>query len=164
VSWQQVGGSVTLVVADANTQTLKATAPTISQTTTFKFTAISADGVSSSDLMTLQNLAFLTPSNYTIVFSGTKDTVIKGYRNKVVFNFDFNVSQYLEMKISLGDETYSTVTNPLNLYVRNSSELVLDIGKVTEIGVGAIIPKIEADEILLNGNCKRVLKKDFNVC
>jgi lysophospholipase L1-like esterase len=162
--WTQTDGAVNLAASGNETLSLSATTPPIIQTTTFKLTVTNSNGVSSFDTMTLQNLASITPDTYSIVFSGTKDTVIKGYGNKVVFNFDFNVSQYLEMKISLGDETYSTVTNPLNLYVRNSSELVLDIGKVTEIGVGAIIPKIEADEILLNGNCKRVLKKDFNVC
>ena len=164
VSWQQVGGAITLVVADANTQTLKATAPTVDQTTTFKFTAISADGLSSFDLMTMQNLAFVTPDNYSIVFRGSKNTVIKSFKNRVIFDFDYDLTSYVEISISFAGESYSTVANPSNVYVQDLKSLVLNVGQTTNAASAAVVPKIIADGVMLNGECKRILESPLIIC
>ena len=155
---------MTLVVADANTQTLKATAPTIDQTTTFKFTAISADGISSSDLMTMSNLSFVTPDTYSIQFRGSKNKIIKGFKNKVVFEFDYDLSPYVEISVYFLGETYSTVTNPESLYIELQKSLVLNVGQLTNVTPGSVIPKIIADNVMLNGECKQVLATVLTIC
>ena len=162
--WTQTDGAVNLVASGNETLSLSATAPPVSQTTTFKLTVTNSNGVSSFDSMTFQNLAFLTPSNYTISFDGLKSKVIKGFKNTAVFVFDFNLNSYLEIKITVGDEVYSTVTNPNNIYVRNNTQLVLDIGLQTSALDGDVIPLIEADQVMLNGECRKVLESSLKIC
>ena len=162
--WTQTSGAITLPVTGEGTLSLSATAPAVAQTATFKLTVTNSNGVSSFDSMTLQNLSFLTPANYTISFDGLKRKVIKGFKNTAVFVFDFNLNSYLEIKITVGDEVYSTVTNPNNIYVRNNTQLVLDIGLQTSALTGDVIPLIEADQVMLNGECRKVLESSLKIC
>ena len=162
--WEQTVGGATLSLIGEDTLSLSATAPALAQTTTFKLTVTNSNGVASFDSMTLQNLAFLTPSNYTISFDGLKSKVIKGFKNTAVFVFDFNLNSYLEIKVTVGGEVYSTVTNPSNIYVRNNTQLVLDIGLQTSALDGDIIPLIEADQVMLNGECRKVLESSLKIC
>ena len=162
--WTQTSGAITVPVTGEDTLSLSATAPAVAQTATFKLTVTNSNGVSSFDSMTLQNLSFLTPANYTISFDGLKRKVIKGFKNTAVFVFDFNLNSYLEIKVTVGGEVYSTVTNPSNIYVRNNTQLVLDIGLQTSALDGDIIPLIEADQVMLNGECRKVLESSLKIC
>tara|TARA_R110000772_G_scaffold267801_1_gene392664 strand:- start:79 stop:1959 length:1881 start_codon:yes stop_codon:yes gene_type:complete len=162
--WEQTVGGITLPVTGEDTLSLSATTPAVAQTTTFKLTVTNSNGVSSFDSMTLQNLSFLTPANYTITFDGLKSKVIKGFKNTAVFVFDFNISSYREIKLSIATETYSTIADPANLYIRNDNQLVLDIGLDTQRVAGEITPLIEGDQVMLNGECRAVLNKKLTIC
>ena len=78
-----------------------------------------------------------------------KDTIIKGRDNEVVFvgrfTGDFQSSGFAgfdEIRVTVGDETYSTISDPENLYVENKVNLKLKIGAITSLDVGTYIPKI----------------------
>jgi hypothetical protein len=162
--WEQTTGAVQLVVTGSETLSLSATTPAVDQTTTFKLTVTNSNGISSFDTMTLQNLAFITPDSYSINFAGRKDTVIKGYKNTVIFTFDFAISSYIDVSLTLGNEVYSTLTTPLNLYIKDNNNLVLDIGTDTAILESEVIPLIVGDQIMLNGECKKVLLNQLYIC
>jgi lysophospholipase L1-like esterase len=162
--WEQTTGAVQLVVTGSETLSLSATTPALAQTTTFKLTVTNSNGISSFDTMTLQNLAFITPDSYSINFAGRKDTVIKGYKNTVIFTFDFAISNYIDVSLTLGNEVYSTLTTPLNLYIKDNNNLVLDIGTDTAILESEVIPLIVGDQIMLNGECKKVLLNQLYIC
>ena len=93
-----------------------------------------------------------------------QDVIIKGADNLVVFVFSFDISGYTEITLSLGGESYSTVDNPLALYVDGTTDLVLDIGDTTILDDGYYLPEINADGTLLNGDCKNILGVKVRVC
>ena len=72
-----------------------------------------------------------------------KQNVLKKTRdNEVVFKFDFDpsdiltsLSQFTEIQLTIGNETYSTVSDPTKLFVLGS-KLYLKIGDVTQLSVG----------------------------
>jgi hypothetical protein len=69
--------------------------------------------------------------------------------NKVGLDFEFSgdfaidgLNNFTELKLFIGQETYSTLDNPSNLVIRSKSKLVLDIAGITSLEDGPYFVKI----------------------
>lgn len=109
-----------------------------------------------------------------------QDTVIKGTDEPVVFEFDFSDSpefaeggldNFTYIEVSLCSETYSTLSDPSNLYTQDLNLLVLKIGGVTELDDGKYTPIIVGynNQNYINGKplnmiCKNRLGSPVKVC
>lgn len=68
------------------------------------------------------------------------DKVYLNHSNKVIIEAvwggefsELGWNYFDEVVIEIGDESYSTVTNPSNLYIADDTRLYLDIGTVTAL-------------------------------
>lgn len=93
-----------------------------------------------------------------------KDVIVKGRDNLVVFVFDFDITGYIEIIVTIGNESYSTVDDATELYIEGTSELVLNIGETTALAEGRYYPEIVADDVLLSGECKPITQGSVRVC
>jgi len=105
-----------------------------------------------------------------------QNIIQKGYDNPVIIIFSFNgefsvdgLSNFTDIILEIGDETYSTSQNPENLFLNGSNELRLKIGDSTNLPAGSYIPKIVGftptydDGYLLNGTTQRRLPSCIQV-
>jgi hypothetical protein len=99
-----------------------------------------------------------------------QNKVIKGLDNPVVMNFTFTgdfaalgLNTFTSINLDLGDETYTTLLNPNNLFIVSNTELRLRIGDTTALVAGSYLPEIVGfsatynDGYLISGSCNVVL-------
>lgn len=95
----------------------------------------------------------------------------------VIMTFTFDgefatdgLSNFDEIVLVIGGETYSTVSDPDELYHLNSSELTLSIGDSTSLEKGIYLPNIRGynikynDGYILNSPCFNRLGNPIIVC
>lgn len=104
----------------------------------------------------------------------SQNVVLKGTDNTLEIKFSFTgdfeelgLSTFSEITFSIGDENYSTLTDPTKLYIKDTGEgqfLILEIGMHTQLKEGHYLPEIKGysnvydDGFLLTGRCKPYLK------
>jgi hypothetical protein len=99
-----------------------------------------------------------------------QNKIIKGLDNPVIMKFTFTgdfaasgLSTFTSINVSIGDETYTTILNPDNLFVVSDTELRLRIGDVTALSRGAYLPEVVGfsltynDGYLISGSCNVIL-------
>lgn len=105
-----------------------------------------------------------------------QNVIVRGRDNPVVMEFSFGgdfaasgLNTFNEVRVTIGDETYSTTSNPDNLFIESDFELRLRIGDTTSLGVGVYLPEITGfsatynDGYLISGKCKPILEP-IRVC
>ena len=81
--------------------------------------------------MSKQNVIYLGKDNPVIVeFSFTGDFATDG------------LSNFTDIQVTIGDETYTLLINPSNIVVNSNTELRILIGDTTSLGEGAYSIKI----------------------
>lgn len=73
-----------------------------------------------------------------------QNIVYLGYDNPIVIEFAFTgdfsdggLSNFTDIRVIIGDETYTLLLNPTNIVIESNSELRVLIGDTTSLGVGA---------------------------
>ena len=102
----------------------------------------------------------------------SQNTIFKGANNLVSIGFKLfaggiPLTDYDDVQITIGDETYTTLINDTQLIVASGTLLTLDIGVTTSLAVGsysAVIKGILGSKVfLLTGPCLPSLGA-INVC
>lgn len=101
-----------------------------------------------------------------------QNVIIKGRDNPVVMTFAFvgefaadGLSNFTDITVQVGGETYSTITDPNQLFTASNTELRLKIGDTTTLADGTYMPEVIGfsatydDGYLLSGEKKRKLEK-----
>jgi len=78
-----------------------------------------------------------------------KNIIILSRNNEVEIAFTFTgdfaengLSNFTNIQLTIGGETYTTTSNPSELYLNGNNALVLNIGSVTALAVGSYKPEI----------------------
>ena len=100
-----------------------------------------------------------------------QNVIIKGNDNPVIFNFDFTgdfaadqLDAFTDIQLTIGDESYSTLTNPTLLFKETNKQLRLKIGDITALAVGSYAAEVVGfsadydDGYLLSGRKKPLLQ------
>ena len=105
-----------------------------------------------------------------------QNKIIKGVDNPVIINFRFKgdfaalgLNTFTSITLDLGNETYTTILNPANLFIVSNTQLRLKIGDATALAVGTYLPEIVGfnatynDGYLISGLCNLVLSSIYIV-
>lgn len=99
-----------------------------------------------------------------------QNVIVKGKDNPVVISFTFTgdfaasgLNTFAEVTLSIGGESYSTVSDPAQLVITDDNTLELRIGDSTTLADGRYLPEITGisatynDGYLLSGACKPIV-------
>jgi len=105
-----------------------------------------------------------------------QNEIYKGFDNPVVFTFAFTgefaangLSNFTDITLDIGGESYSTVTTPNQLFLNGNNELRLKIGDTTALIAGSYKPEIVGfsatynDGYLLNGALNKKLSANIKI-
>lgn len=150
IEWNQTAGT-NAIINDPGELISSVTLPTVTsnETMTFELTITDSSGNTYTDSVSFGVLAFaastLRIDSYTIKFKDNKQKVIKGFDNEVFIDFtfanDFTLSEFTVIEVKIGDETYSTIDDPTQVYILEN-RLVLNIGENTTLEVNKYKPLI----------------------
>ncbi|MEI8647390.1 hypothetical protein P4S73_04575 [Paraglaciecola sp. Hal342] len=150
IQWNQTAGT-NAIINDPGELISSVTLPTVTvnETMTFELTITDSSGNTYTDSVSFSVLAIaasaLRIDSYTIKFKDNKQKVIKGFDNEVFIDFtfanDFTLSEFTVIEVKIGDETYSTIDDPAQVYMPEN-RLVLNIGENTTLEVNKYKPLI----------------------
>jgi hypothetical protein len=150
IQWSQTAGT-NAIINDPGELISSVTLPTVTanETMTFELTITDSSGNTYTDSVSFSVLAIaasaLRIDSYTIKFKDNKQKVIKGFDNEVFIDFtfanDFTLSEFTVIEVKIGDETYSTIDDPTQVYILEN-RLVLNIGENTTLEVNKYKPLI----------------------
>lgn len=150
IQWNQTAGT-NAIINDPGELISSVTLPTVTvnETMTFELTITDSSGNTYTDSVSFSVLAIaasaLRIDSYTIKFKDNKQKVIKGFDNEVFIDFtfanDFTLSEFTVIEVKIGDETYSTIDDPAQVYILEN-RLVLNIGENTTLEVNKYKPLI----------------------
>lgn len=150
IQWNQTAGT-NAIINDPGELISSVTLPTVTanETMTFELTITDSSGNTYTDSVSFSVLAIAASSlridSYTIKFKDNKQKVIKGFDNEVFIDFtfanDFTLSEFTVIEVKIGDETYSTIDDPTQVYILEN-RLVLNIGENTTLEVNKYKPLI----------------------
>lgn len=148
--WSQTAGT-NAIINDPGELISSVTLPTVTanETMTFELTITDSSGYTYTDSVSFGVLAIAASSlridSYTIKFKDNKQKVIKGFDNEVFIDFtftnDFTLSEFTVIEVKIGDETYSTIDDPTQVYILEN-RLVLNIGENTTLEVNKYKPLV----------------------
>ena len=100
-----------------------------------------------------------------------QNVIIKGKDNPVIMNFNFTgdflddqLDVFTDIRLTIGGETYSTLTNPTLLFKTTNKQIRLKIGDTTALDVGIYTAEVVGfsadydDGYLLSGRKKPLLQ------